>query len=437
MHLQQIGFFLTDIYHLFKKYERKQNNLSHQFNLFSLFGYERNENIHSDFIAELLKPNGMHGQGSIFLNLFMQNCIPILSNKSVNNYQTASVNREYYLGKVNLKRVNGGQVDIRVQCQNQILYIENKIDAEAQNLQLERYLAACNDVNHIVVLLTLNKESEAKYLAEKTELTNAIDKGQLVTITYQHHIISWLECCKKEMADTNGIREVINQYLYCLKKITNRIEDNMSKNELIDTIMQDARSIKSFLYLSQIEQEEIYIKLHAMVFDKIINIVEAKFKTLITPQYVHKVEKCNYLNREQFYADKRSWLGLNFYNDDVEKQNLRIRFEFAYREKAWPFIGLCFTPTECDGVVSKQQQFILSQVKNYLNSGSRTNKSWLYRTDFFEHADEKINFGEWIYEPELLDYLLSTSRYMNNGFSEDIVKFIEVVLEACKKSKLV
>ena len=43
------------------------------FNIFKIIGLTSNEvRVHSAFIAELLNPNGSHGQGTIFFKLFIK-----------------------------------------------------------------------------------------------------------------------------------------------------------------------------------------------------------------------------------------------------------------------------------------------------------------------------------------------------------------------------
>ena len=81
-------------------------------------------------IAELLNPSGSHGQGDKFLTLFLN----ILNQAdSFTGTQNAKVFKE--------KSFNKGRdrVDILIELKDDVLLIENKVDAEDGNRQLERY----------------------------------------------------------------------------------------------------------------------------------------------------------------------------------------------------------------------------------------------------------------------------------------------------------
>ena len=419
--------FLFEVHQLFEQHVKRQQRSSNQFNFFSLFKYESDENIHSDFIAELLRPNGVHGQGAIFLQLFLKQCVPQEQRWHNLQLMKAAVQREYYLGAIDWDEVGGGRVDIRIECQNNIFLIENKIYAGLQQLQLERYLNACTDMKHQVVLLTLDKNDSVLGTAQES-----LEKKGLIWLTYQEDILPWLEMCKKEMADNNVMREVLNQYLYCLKKLSHEIEDDMSKNDLMIKIMEDTRNLKSFIYLSQIQTNEVFVELNKRVLEQVSHAVEVTFQKKVDVHYVHRVEDCRYLSKDEFYASEKSYLGLNFNHESLQKLNLVIRFEFEKREKISPFIGVCFADGHCGKEISSQQQEVLYQIQNYSHSGSRINRHWLYWTNVFDHPDKKIDFSGWVYEPELLDYLISENKYRNHGFTEDVITFIQVVLAACK-----
>ncbi|MBX0332941.1 PD-(D/E)XK nuclease family protein [Pontibacter sp. HSC-14F20] len=55
------------IHHKYQKLEKQEG-----FNIFSVLRSHSDEvRVHSRFIAELLNPKGSHGQGTLFLNLFL------------------------------------------------------------------------------------------------------------------------------------------------------------------------------------------------------------------------------------------------------------------------------------------------------------------------------------------------------------------------------
>lgn len=75
------------------------------FNLFSVLNIETKENkTHSAFIAELLNPKGVHGLGTVFLDLFIETIRHnTLTNKKLNTpfqSNTAKVSVEHFIGVV-------------------------------------------------------------------------------------------------------------------------------------------------------------------------------------------------------------------------------------------------------------------------------------------------------------------------------------------------
>ena len=89
--------------------------------------------LHSKFLAELLNPKGSHGQGSKFLDLFIQQ----FDIKNVDS-ETSKVSVEESIG--NKTPTTGGRIDILIEDTNKhTIIIENKIYASDQENQLLRY----------------------------------------------------------------------------------------------------------------------------------------------------------------------------------------------------------------------------------------------------------------------------------------------------------
>ena len=99
------------------------------FNIFSILGVETKENkTHSNFLVSLLNPEGSHGMGSTFLNLFLdelKNAVIVKDEDKVKDEgenkcnilealrgDKVSVRAEEGLGRVNLEDATGGRVDI-------------------------------------------------------------------------------------------------------------------------------------------------------------------------------------------------------------------------------------------------------------------------------------------------------------------------------------
>lgn len=212
------------------------------FNVFSILKMERKENAtHSAFLGELLNPKGSHLMGSKFLELFVQTVNPEL-NFSPSN---AKLQLEYHVGKKNVKKRTGGRIDIYLfDKSGQTISIENKIDAEDQEVQIERYVNHNKERNTVFYLTQYGEEASKE---SRGDLKDGIDYH---CISYKHTIIEWLYECLKESAEQPILRESIKQYIILIKKITHTMsQDNQKKlTELMFNDYETAKFITDNFY---------------------------------------------------------------------------------------------------------------------------------------------------------------------------------------------
>lgn len=260
------------------------------FNVFSVLNMERKENrTHSAFIKALLDPKGKHYQGEKFLKLFLEvikvgNNHFVTSNKSLNSFETrdAKIILEKYIGrkKINKRESNhskfenpkqqGGRIDIFLQDKKgNTICIENKIDATDQEAQIKRYYNY-NTANNCV--LYLNKFGDAPDKKSSLELEQ---KKDYLIISYNDHIIKWLDLCLKESVSLPILRENIRQYILLIKKITHTVT-NQEKQELKQEMfsksnIEASKTIASNYFRLENEIKEDFRK---AVYDKLISLRE-------------------------------------------------------------------------------------------------------------------------------------------------------------------
>ena len=146
-----------------KEIEKEQYKKGYCFNIFNILGLSSNETrTHSAFLAELLNPQGSHGNGDSFLREFIS-CMHL------------------------------------------------------EDLQF--------DIKNAYVYLTLNKEaaSDASTLSDDAQLMPNID---YYPITYQSDIIPWLSKCNLDLPSMGAVSIIVNQYINLLKQLTNTMEKN-------------------------------------------------------------------------------------------------------------------------------------------------------------------------------------------------------------------
>lgn len=70
-HLNTIQSLLTQIDLITDRYEEIERITGEKFNVFTILAKSTDEIAHSKFIANLLNPKGTHGQGDLYLRLFI------------------------------------------------------------------------------------------------------------------------------------------------------------------------------------------------------------------------------------------------------------------------------------------------------------------------------------------------------------------------------
>ena len=181
------------------------------FNIFRLLGVTRDEvRTHSQFIAELLKPTGTHGQGALFLRNFIEECklkydtFPFIRSDLEQEHWNAYTEEIVQEGRLDIKIVNP--------MLSSLIVIENKIDAPEQNRQLARYQEYMNlhirdfPVQALIYLTIPGKHS-----------VTASDQ-EYYRLSYHQDIFSWLEKTMPEI-QAPVVQETIRQYMSTIYRL--------------------------------------------------------------------------------------------------------------------------------------------------------------------------------------------------------------------------
>ena len=190
------------------------------FNLFSITRIERAEvNTHSAMIAELLNPEGRHGQGVCFLELFLS---------------TMGFEHECSLSEAKVQKeqifAGYGRVDVVIHLRDHLILIENKIDAIDGNQQLKRY----DDIGK-----ASGKQWQLCYLTKKGAEAHASSHCGVSyrRLSYQEHILDWLEQCVSTSSATPALQHALIQYKNLVQKITGRAMTHTTRNALIELLI--------------------------------------------------------------------------------------------------------------------------------------------------------------------------------------------------------
>jgi hypothetical protein len=233
LEIESIQQLMTRINEISNKYEEISKVSGDNFNVFRVIELTSDEvRLHSKFLAELLNPKGSHGQGSKFLDLFIQQ----FDIKNVDS-ETSKVDVEKSIG--NKTTTTGGRIDILIEDSNQnAIIIENKIYASDQENQLVRY-SNYKTNSKIIFYLNLDGSDPSEYSCHGLEL----DKDFKV-ISYKDDILTWLENCKKESVSLPLLREGITHYMNLIKHLTGQSTNTTMGKEIRNLLALTPQNIE-------------------------------------------------------------------------------------------------------------------------------------------------------------------------------------------------
>ena len=208
------------------------------FNLFHVLGIERKETRHSAFLAELLNPQGTHGQQDRFLRLFIQQ-LPFLRDIQWDTKNAYAIIEEVIPQNDN-KPQETGRMDIVIHCGNDAIIIENKIDAGDQEHQLLRYREyGISNIKGKVVLvyLTLDGKTASDWSTNKQLIANV----DYFPISYKFDIDNWLSQCENSVKNLTNLYATITQYHQIINKLTNT---NMAQDKhILDLMLENNKAV--------------------------------------------------------------------------------------------------------------------------------------------------------------------------------------------------
>lgn len=209
----------------------RKKQLGIGFNIFTTLNIERNEVFtHSNMIYALLNPKNDHGMDDVYLKLFLKEIgVP----KTFLNY-VWDVEREWIFEK--------GRIDFFLKCEKMCIAIEMKIDAGDQDQQLLRYEEYTKLVSqkYLIYYLTL----DGKYPSEQS--ARGINKTYLKCISFEIHILNWLNACLEATNEGMAVYSFIKQYLYLVDKLVG--EENMIED--MKKIIKNADDLKAAITIA-------------------------------------------------------------------------------------------------------------------------------------------------------------------------------------------
>jgi PD-(D/E)XK nuclease superfamily len=338
MNSNNIQNLLSQVAVITKKYDDIAEITGENFNIFRILKMERREvKTHSAFLAELLNPRGSHGQKDVFLKLFIEEVFQD-SNEQNNirseityadkfkksNYEKVSFTEsfaEYNIGLTSEDMENGGQIDILINSEKHKIIIENKIDAIEQPKQLVRYYNYAP--NEPLFYLTLDGKKPEEIVGDKITLNHGT---HFKCISYETHILNWLEKCREKAVNHSLLRESLTQYINLIKLLTGQTLNKKMEKEIFDICHDNPRLIEA--YLSLPPKKELKIELIRQFGDRLKEQINRE-KIII-----------NSIDTRS-YCDKPNFISMDF-KIEGWKENiwLQIMYDYEGERMTNPTIGI-------------------------------------------------------------------------------------------------
>ena len=383
---------ITDIDDKVQEERRKRGDL---FNVFNVIGLRKEEvRLHSAFLAELLNPAGSHGLQDVFLKEFIN-----VADISDLNFVTtnASVSTEHYIGKK--EGETGGRIDILIQSKDKAIIIENKISAPDQENQLLRYSNYGKEYakgGYRLLYLTLDGQTATDFSTGG----NIIVYNQL---SYERHILDWLNRCVEKSDCQPLLRETIRQYIELIKQLTNNTMDKISCEELINLLsekenIENVRTVKK-LYTAVLEKT-----IERYVFPKLENVAnELNLELSIDPNKIeHKFTFDTKKNRNDFDFD------FHLYFSTKKGPKVVVHYMFC----AWNLTDLRW------GIDSELSSIQSSQKLDIFDDSSEEGWSWVKE---FRDWNDKDTF----------------KRVLEGKFADKVKEDLSTLLQELKTKQII
>ena len=305
--------------HIHDKYVTINQHTGEFFNIFQVLNVHYKEVPICRVLYELLSPEGSHGQGVAYLEIFMKDVLCIDKNSlAEDEWRYIKVERERVIDS---KR----RIDLVIETPKKFIPIEVKIYAGEQEQQCLDYYNYANR--------TGSQESPTTlfYLTRFGTLpTNYSTKGDkhlnIKTISFADHILPWLEKCLQynETWRLSTVSNTIYQLIDVIKSFTSRKKD-LEMEEIAKYLcaskenLQDALRIENAINLAR---RNVLKALFSGIEEKVDEVISRSInKCKISKEacFVEAIEK---------YRNGKSLPSLSYKNDNYGEVKVRLEVDW-------------------------------------------------------------------------------------------------------------
>lgn len=295
-----------------------------RYNIYRLLNVTNKEVQMCRILADLLDPEGAHGEGAKYLIDFFAEVL----HKEVSDavLQDARVYKEYPI-------TNDRRIDIVIRYHGGFIPIEVKINADDQKSQCYDYynFAKKKDQDACIVYLTRSGYRPSEYSVTGSA-GDKLDESVIHCISFEKDILSWLERIKHVAAES--MVPFIDQFAGAVQDFVNT-EDEEYKMKLTERIIDNSENLRTSL---EIANTVNYAKAGLMralfvEFEKQMEPLLEKYH--LTVETKSRWFHYEYQATEEFYSHNEStYPGLNYVISSVdlgEELSLWLRIEIDNR----------------------------------------------------------------------------------------------------------
>lgn len=343
------------------------------YNIFKVLEMTNKEVLMCRVLTDFLNPNGAHGKGAKYLELFLDKILHREDYEAI--CATAHVFKEYPIEEER-------RIDIVIESKQVFIPIEVKIHAGEQRAQCYDYYmyAKRKDNNPQVVYLTKQGSMPSDYSLCSANGQMTLRKNDICCISFAEDICYLMQLIIDGEEDAI-IREMAKQYRDAIKEFTLFVDEELQM-EVANKMCENEKYFRSMLTIEQ-SAKKAKAKLISLLFEEL----ECQMKELIQKYHLERETRFRWYEykekaTEAYYAQNEStYPGLNYVCTNVclsEGIQLWLRIEVDNNL----FAGICLFDTKSNKELGmgekldRPSQFIKDELGEYLNLVDAQYENW-------------------------------------------------------------
>lgn len=289
----------------------------------------------SRILADLLNPKGSHSQQGVFLQLFIEHCLPIISDAKQEKWRPFIENIEHtkiFIEEIASASNTARRMDIYLECKiadnSYGICIENKPYASDQFEQLKDYANELENRNltqwHLVYI-NENADTPSEHSINSKDLEALKEENQFSALKFSG-LIDWLKACQVE-CQNQSVTEFLAQLIKFIQKQFMGVEDMNMENTVLEVMQHSEENIEASIQISN--NVEMMKK---QLIKKLIQDIKTEFS--------NNYDKGFYLLDVAYIGEGKNYEQINFIVPNYNKGYICFEFQGANFDR--PCLGIKF-----------------------------------------------------------------------------------------------